>query len=98
MDMFPSGTLQFQVTRPKINWGAYFVDMMRPKFGGGFEDYSGKSPSVVAQNSQGDERVIVVCKRLKDAMDKAALIESEFTMLGADAWCDRYEVPRDFVT
>jgi hypothetical protein len=98
VEVFPSGTLRFQVTKPKIKWGAYFVDTMRPKFGGGFEDYSGQGPSVVAQNSEGDERVIAVCKKLKEAKDKAAVIESDFKTLGAGAWCERYGVPRDFVT
>jgi hypothetical protein len=53
---------------------------------------------VVAQNSEGDERVIVVCTKLKDAKVKAAVIESDFTTLGTAAWCERYGVPRDFVT
>ena len=50
------GELRFEVTKSKISWGAYFRDLMKPRFGGGvpaatFEDYSGRGPSVVAENA-----------------------------------------------
>ena len=86
------------MAKPKISWGTYFRDQMRPKFGGGFEDYGGRGPSVVAENAAGDKRVIVVTKKLQEAKDKAVVVESDFKTLGAAAWCERYDVPPSFVS
>jgi hypothetical protein len=92
------GVLRFEVTKPKINWRTYFGDLMRPKFGGGFEDYSRGSPAVIAENARGDRRVIAVLETQQDAKSKAAVIESDLETLGVAAWCERYGVPPDFVT
>jgi hypothetical protein len=60
-----AGELQFEVAKSKINWGTYFQDLMKPKFGSaasqsaGFEGYSGRGPSVVACNSAGERRVVL---------------------------------------
>jgi hypothetical protein len=98
VEAVPSGTLQFHVTKSKINWRTYFMDTMRPKFGGGFEDYSGKGPSVVAENSKGETRVLAVCTKPKEAEATAATMEGDFRTLGPAAWCERYGVPPDFVS
>jgi predicted NBD/HSP70 family sugar kinase len=98
------GELRFEVTTSKISWGAYFRDQMKPKFGGvasrtsGFEDYSGRGPSVVAENAAGEQRVVAVTKKLQEAKDKAVVIENDFKALGVAAWCERYDVPPSFVT
>lgn len=92
------GQLQFQVTKPKIKWGTYFQNFFRPKFGGGFESYSGGRPSVVATNSNGQTRVIAVFKSLEEANDGAQAIETAFQTLGTAAWCKQYNVPVDFVS
>ena len=97
MEVPPSRNSAIPSHEAKINWSTYFIDTMRPKFGGGLEDYSGTRPSVVAGNSEGTERVIAVCKKLKEAMEKALAIESDFGALGAAAWCQRYGVPQGFV-
>jgi hypothetical protein len=91
------GQLRFEVTKPKISWGTYVRDLMRPKFGGGFEDYSIR-PSVVVENYAGEKRVIAVTKRRHEAEEKAVVIEEDFKALGPAAWCERYEVPPSFVT
>jgi hypothetical protein len=98
------GQLRFEVIKPKISWGAYFRDQMKPRFGGvassttGFEDYSGRDPSVVAENAAGEKRVVAVTKKLQEAKDKAAVIENDFTKLGAAVWCEQYDVPPSFVS
>jgi hypothetical protein len=98
------GQLRFEVIKSKISWGAYFRDQMKPRFGGvasgstGFEDYSGRGPSVVAENAAGEKRVVAVTKKLQEAKEKAVLIENDFTTLGAAAWCERYDVPLSFVS
>lgn len=92
------GTLRFEVEKARISWGAYLRDMMRPKFGGGFESYSGNGPSVIAENASGEKQVIAPCKNIKDARDKALVVESDFKTLGAAAWCERYDVPPSFVS
>jgi hypothetical protein len=92
------GQLRFEVIKSKISWGAYFRDQMRPKFGGGFEDYAARGPSVVAENAAGEKRVVAVTKKLQEAKEKAVLIEKDFTTLGAAAWCERYDVPLSFVS
>jgi hypothetical protein len=99
-------TLQFSVVKSKINWGTYFRDLMKPMFGGaasesatvGFESYSGKGPSVVAKNSRGETRVIAVFKKPQEAKDQAAVIEQDFNSLTRDVWCERYDVPLDFIS
>ena len=93
-----SGQLRFQATKPKINWGTYFQNLFRPKFGGGFEDYADRGPSVVAENSHGEKRVVAVFKTSEEAKQGAASIEGDFERLGAAAWCERYEVPPEFVS
>jgi hypothetical protein len=93
-----SGSLRFEVEKAKISWGTYVRDLMRPKFGGGFESYSGSGPSVVAENAKGEKRVIAICKKLQDAKDRAVVIESDFNTLGVAAWCERYDVPPSFVS
>jgi hypothetical protein len=93
-----SGQLEFHVANPKIKWGTYFQDLFRPKFGGGFESYSGRAPSVVAQNANGEKRVIAAFKNLREAEEGATAIESDFKTLGTAAWCEQYDVPLDFVS
>ena len=92
------GQLRFEVTKAKISWGTYFRDQMRPKFGGGFEDYSGPGPSVVAENAEGEKRVVAVTKKLQEAKDKAVVMENDFKTLGPAAWCERYDVPPSFLS
>jgi CRISPR/Cas system CMR-associated protein Cmr5 small subunit len=93
-----TGQLEFQVVKPRIKWGTYFQDLFRPKFGGGFESYSGKEPSVVAQNASGENRVIAVFRSLQEAVEAATVIENDFKTLGVAAWCERYDVPLNFVS
>jgi hypothetical protein len=99
-----AGELRFEVTKSKINWGTYFQDLMKPKFGGaasdstGFESYSGRGPSVVVYNSAGQKRVILVTRKMQEAKDRAVIIENDFKALGAAAWCERYGVPPSFVS
>jgi hypothetical protein len=68
---------------------------MRPRFGGGFENYSGRAPSSssrmhVARNGlspsskPGGER-------------EAVVIENDLKNLGAPSWCERSDVPLAFV-
>ena len=63
-------SLLFGVEKAKINWGTFFRDTMR---GGSatsqFENYSGRGPSVVVQNANGEKRVLEVTKNSKDAQD-----------------------------
>ena len=99
-----AGTLQFTVIKPKINWGTYFRDMLKPMFGGaasesiGFESYSGRGPAVVAKNSRGETRVVAVFKKPQEAKDQAAVVEQDFKSLKPDVWCERYDVPLDFIS
>jgi hypothetical protein len=94
-------TLRFGVEKAKINWGTFFQDMMRSSRGAAssqFENYSGRGPSVVAHNARGEKRVIQVTKKLKDAQDRAAVIEKDFGTLSTEDWCERYDVPISFVS
>lgn len=91
-----SRQLEFQAVKSKIKWGTYFIDLIRPRYTG-FDSYSG-GPSVVAENSNGEKRVIAVFKSFAEAKDGVVRIESDFKKLGADAWCEHYGVPPDFVS
>jgi hypothetical protein len=90
-------TLRFEVSKAKISWSTYLQDLMRPKFGGGFKSYSGRGPSVVAENGMSETRVIEVAKTMKEARDRAATIEQEFKTLSTSEWCELYNVPASFV-
>lgn len=98
------GELRFEVTKAKVNWRTYFQDLMKPRFGGaaspslGFESYSGRGPSVVAVNPAGVRRVVLVAKTMQEARDQVAVVEREYRSLGPDAWCERYGIPRSFVS
>ena len=91
-------TLRFEVTKAKVSWGTYFQDLMRPRFGGGFKSYSGRGPSVVAENRTGEKRVVEVAKTMREAQDRSATIEQDFMTLKTSEWCERYDVPVSFVT
>jgi hypothetical protein len=103
-DRHVAGALQFSVTKSRINWSTYFRDLLKPIFGGaasesvGFESYSGNGPSVVAENSRGETRVIAVFKKPQEAKDQSLVIEQDFKSLAHDVWCERYNVPLDFIT
>jgi hypothetical protein len=100
-DEVGADTLRFAVEKAKINWGTFFQDMMRSGRGAAssqFENYSGRGPSVVACNANGEKRVIRVTKKLKDAHDQAGIIERDFRTLSTSEWCERYDVPASFVT
>lgn len=90
------GQLDFSVSRSKVKWATYFQDLLRPKFGGGFESYSGRGPAVVAENSRGEKRVVAVTKKMNEAEEKALIIEREFQTLPRATWCERYDVPESF--
>jgi hypothetical protein len=73
------GQIRFEVVKSKISGaGTYFRDQMKPKFGGGFEDHSGRGPSVAAESAAGENRVIAVTKKLQEAKDKAVVVENDF--------------------
>jgi hypothetical protein len=93
-----AGTLRFEVSKAKINWATYLQNMFRPAFGGGFKSYSGRGPSVVAENCTGEVRVIEVTKTMKEAQGRAATIEQDFRTLSTSEWCERYDVPVSFVS
>jgi hypothetical protein len=93
-----SGTLRFEVYKPKLNWGAFFRDTERasPATAGQWEDYSGGRPAVVVYNSNGEMRVLETTNTVKEARKRAAAIEQDFKTLGAAQWCERYDVPPSF--
>lgn len=88
--------LRFKATKPKVSWSTYFQNLFRPKFGGGFENYS-DGPSVVAENARGETRVIATFKNFQEAKAGALALESDFKTLGVSAWCERNGVPPEFV-
>ena len=94
-----AGNLRFEVTKAKINWGTFFQDMIRGGTAGNsrFDNYSGGGPSVVAQNACGEKWVLEVTRDLKDARERAATIERDFTTLSTENWSERYNVPVSFV-
>jgi hypothetical protein len=95
-----SGTLRFEVYKPKLNLGALFRNTERasPATAGQWEDYSGGRPAVVVYNSNGETRVLETTNTVKEARKRAAAIEQDFKTLGAAEWCVRYEVPPSFAS
>jgi hypothetical protein len=95
-----AGTLRFRVEKAKINWGTYLQDVMRSRRAASsqFQSYSGRGPSVVAQNANGEKRVLEVTRTVNEARDRAHAIEKDFKTLSAAQWCERYDVPVSFVS
>ena len=91
--------LEFGVEKSKINWGTYFENAMRTRGSASsqFEDYSGRGPSVVVQNTSGEKRVLEAARNMKDARARAATIENDYKTLSVAQWCERYDVPTSFV-
>jgi hypothetical protein len=87
-----AGPLQFGVEKAKINWGTYFQNAIRTRGSASsqFEDYSGKGPWVVVQNTSGEKRVLEAAKKMKEARARAAAIENEYKTLSVVQWCERY--------
>ncbi len=99
--MVDAGTLRFGVEKAKINWGTLFQDMMGSGRGAAssqFESYSGRGPSVVVRNADGEKRVLETTRTLKEARERAASIERDFEALDTEQWCERYDVPVSFVS
>ena len=84
--------LKFGVEKAKIKWGSYLQDAIRSRGSASsqFQSYSGAGPSVVAQNSRGDKRVVEVVKSTKEARERVIAIEKDFVSLGVEQWCERY--------
>jgi hypothetical protein len=93
-----AGALRIEVEKAKVNWGTYLQDMFRPRFGGGFQNYSGRGPSVVAHNFNGEKRVLELTKTVEDAQNRATAIKQDFSTLETAQWCERYNVPLAFVS
>jgi hypothetical protein len=95
--MVDPGQLEFSAIKSKIRWGTYFQNMFRPKFGGGFADYSSGGPTVVAENCNGEKRIVASAKTMEEASQMAGDIAAEFKTLGPLDWCERYHVPQSFI-
>ena len=95
------GTIRFGVEKGKLNWGAFFRDMVRgnsPAAGKTFENYSSRGVSVVVRNATGEKHVLGVTRSVKEAQERAGAIEQEFKTLSTAEWCERYDVPISFVS
>ncbi len=95
-----TGPLHFGVEKSKINWGTYFQNAIRTRGSASsqFEDYSGRGPSVVVQNTSGEKRVLEAAKNMKEGRVSAAAIENDYKTLSVVQWCERYGVPASFVS
>jgi hypothetical protein len=88
-----------EAIKGKFSVKTFFRDKFRPAFGGGFQSYtSSRGPSVLAQNSRGEECVIEVAKTMEDAQQRAVVIEEEYRALSPEDWCSKYNVPASFVS
>jgi hypothetical protein len=65
---------------------------------GRWENYSGREPSVVIQNTNREKRVLEVTKTVEDARDRATANEQDFKTLNTAQWCERYDGPPSFVS
>jgi hypothetical protein len=94
--------IRFEVTdaiKGNFSLKAYFRDMFRPRFGGGFTPYSSaRGPAVLAKNARAEECVIEVTKTMEEAHQRAATIEGDYRMLSTQDWCSKYNVPVSFVS
>ncbi len=63
-----------------------------------YDPTSGPGPSVVVHNGNGEKRVLEVTRTVKEARDRATVIEQDFKALNTAQWCEHYDVPVSFVT
>jgi secreted protein with Ig-like and vWFA domain len=90
------GTLRFAVI--ENSWGGSPLSRLQERaFAGGVKSFPGGSPSVVAENSNGEKHVLAVARTVEEAQARAATIEQDFNALSPTEWCERYDVPVSFV-
>lgn len=90
--------LTLRVIGVKHSWIRYFVlGWLINGTSSSAEDGISRWPSVVAVNFGGKERRLM--KLSSDEEAKAALerIQADMDILGLPQWCEKYDVPADFV-
>ena len=92
-------TLRFEVEKTKFSLIALIRDgwLGKTSVNGRYENPV-TGPSVVAQNTKGEKRVLEVAKNLNEARDRATAIENDFKTIGTTQWCEKYDVPVSFVS
>jgi hypothetical protein len=59
---------------------------------------TGRQPWLVVRNAAGEAWPLFEAANAEEAQDKRGRLEAELVYLGAEAWCDRYKVPVEFVS
>lgn len=95
-DAYP---IKIRATEAKSSWIRYFVvGWLINGTSGSAEDGISKWPSVVAVNRAGRERRILKLDSNEEARTQAERVQAELEILGLTKWCEKYDVPKKFVS
>ena len=92
-------SLRFEWTPTKTSSGhGLLLRILDGAQGAASRDVGYKYPEVAAYNTMGRRQVIEVLDTDDEARDRALAIEDDFGTMTVEEWCDRYGIPRTFVT
>jgi hypothetical protein len=92
--------IRIQATYAKSAWIKYWVlGLLNVGTGGAGSAENGIShwPSVVVVNRRGEQRRLEKFDSNEKADARAERIRVDLQILGLEAWCERYDVPLEFV-
>lgn len=67
-------------------------------FNGNADDGIKRWPAIVAVNRFGEERKLLESDSEEQAVTNVDRVQADFDILGLRRWCEKYDVPWDFVT
>jgi len=92
-------SLRFEWTPTKTSSGhGLLLQLLDDAQGAASGDVGYKYAEVVAYNTMGKRHVIKVLDTDDEARDRASAIEDDFGTMTVEEWCERYGLPRSFVT
>lgn len=95
-DAYP---VEIRATEAKSSWIRYFVmGWLINGTSSSAEDGISRWPSVVAVNHAGMERRLLKLESNEEARAQAERVQADLQILGLTQWCEKYDVPREFVS
>jgi hypothetical protein len=92
-DVYP---IEIRVALPNLSWTSVFRSVLSSSN----EDWvqGSRWPSVIVVNRIGQTRQLLECQSKKEAISQAQQVQADLAGLGIRGWCEKYDVPSNFVT
>jgi hypothetical protein len=87
--------IEIRVALPNFSW----TSVARSVLSSSDEDWvhGSRWPSVIAVNRIGQSRQLLECQSKKEAIAQASQVQADLAELGIRRWCEKYDVPSNFV-